>query len=63
MSNIEMIDEKEVMQMIRVSSRMTIWKYTKHHNFPKPIRTHPKQYLQSEVEAWILNGGINQKSS
>lgn len=63
MSDIEMIDEKEVMQMIRVSSRMTIWKYTKHHNFPKPIRTHPKQYLQSEVEAWILNGGINQKSS
>ncbi|AKE61920.1 MULTISPECIES: helix-turn-helix transcriptional regulator [Enterobacteriaceae] len=62
MSDIEMINEKEVMRMIRVSSRMTIWKYTKHHNFPKPIRTHPKQYLQSEVEAWILNGGINQKS-
>ena len=49
--------------MLRVSSRMTIWKYTENYNFPKPIRTHPKQYLQSAVEAWILNGGVNQKSS
>ncbi|HHB9108081.1 TPA: helix-turn-helix transcriptional regulator [Klebsiella pneumoniae] len=58
-----MITEKEVMQMMRVSSRMTIWKYTERYNFPKPIHTHPKQYLLSEVEAWILNGGINPKSS
>ncbi|MFH7097959.1 helix-turn-helix transcriptional regulator, partial [Klebsiella pneumoniae] len=50
------------MQMMRISSRMTIWKYTERYNFPKPIRTHPKQYLLSEVEAWILNGGINPKS-
>lgn len=63
MVDIEMINEKEVMKMIRVSSRMTIWKYTEQHNFPKPIRTHPKQYLRSEVEAWILNGGVNPKSS
>ncbi|WCF41961.1 helix-turn-helix transcriptional regulator [Enterobacter roggenkampii] len=63
MTGIEMISEKEVMQMLKVSSRMTIWKYTENYNFPKPIRTHPKQYLQSAVEAWILNGGVNQKSS
>ncbi|EAT1196165.1 AlpA family transcriptional regulator [Salmonella enterica] len=63
MSNIDMVDEKEVMRMARISSRMTIWKYTRQYNFPKPIRTHPKQYLKSEEEAWILNGGINQKSS
>lgn len=63
MADIEMINEKEAMKMIRVSSRMTIWKYTELHNFPKPIRTHPKQYLKSEVEQWILNGGINQRSS
>ncbi len=62
-ASIEMITEKEVMQMMRISSRMTIWKYTERYNFPKPIRTHPKQYLLSEVEAWILNGGINPKSS
>lgn len=61
MADIEIINEKEVMQMIRVSSRMTIWKYTEHYNFPKSIP--PKQYLRSEVEAWILNGGINPKSS
>lgn len=63
MANIDIIDEKEVMGMIKVSSRMTIWKYTKLHNFPMPIRTHPKQYLKSEVETWILSGGINQKFS
>ncbi|ECJ2853594.1 AlpA family transcriptional regulator [Salmonella enterica subsp. diarizonae] len=61
-NNVGMIDEKEAMRMIKVSSRMTISKYTKLYNFPKPIRTHPKQYLQSEVVQWILNGGINQKS-
>lgn len=63
MTDIEMIDEKEVMEMIRASSRMTIWKYTKRYNFPKPIRTHPKQFLKFEVVEWILNGGINQRSS
>lgn len=63
MNDIEMIDEKEVMGMIKVASRMTIWKYTKKHAFPMPVRTHPKQYLKSGVVAWILNGGINQKSS
>ena len=63
MADIEMINEKEVMQMMHVSSRMTIWKYTENHNFPKPIRTHPKQYLRSAVEEWILNGGVNQRPS
>ncbi|MFH0474015.1 helix-turn-helix transcriptional regulator [Kluyvera ascorbata] len=63
MADIEMINEKEVMQMMHVSSRMTIWKYTENHNFPKPIRTHPKQYLRTAVEAWILNGGVNQRPS
>ncbi|MBC1185250.1 AlpA family transcriptional regulator [Kluyvera sp. SCKS090646] len=63
MADIEMINEKEVMQMMHVSSRMTIWKYTENHNFPKPIRTHPKQYLRSAVETWILNGGVNQRPS
>ena len=28
MADIEMINEKQVMQMMHVSSRMTIWKYT-----------------------------------
>ncbi len=44
MADIEMITEKEVMGILKVSSRATIWKYTEYHNFPKPIRTHPKQY-------------------
>lgn len=63
MSDIEMISEQDAMRMLKVSSRATIWKYTENHNFPKPIKTHPKQYLKSAVENWILNGGINQKSS
>ncbi|HDI3023780.1 TPA: AlpA family phage regulatory protein [Cronobacter turicensis] len=63
MNKIDIIDEEEVLRMINAVSRSTIWKYTKRYNFPKPVRTHPKQFLLSEVEAWILNGGINQKSS
>ncbi|HBY4775310.1 TPA: AlpA family transcriptional regulator [Klebsiella pneumoniae] len=63
MVDIEMIDEEEAMRMIRVSSRVTIRKYTERYNFPKPVRTYPKQYLRSAIVEWILNGGINQKSS
>ncbi len=36
MVDIEMIDEEEAMRMIRVSSRVTIRKYTERYNFPKP---------------------------
>jgi len=61
--NIEMIEEKEVMKQLKVSSRMTIWNYTKNYGFPLPVRTRPKQYLLADVERWILNGGINQRSS
>lgn len=63
MANIEMIDEKEVMEKLKIASRMTIWKYIKLHNFPKPVRTHPKQFLLADVDNWILNGGVNQKFS
>lgn len=63
MADIEMISETEAMGLLKVSSRATLWKYTKNHNFPKPIRTHPKQYLKSEVEGWILKGGINPRVS
>lgn len=63
MADIEMITEKEVMGILKVSSRATIWKYTEYHNFPKPIRTHPKQYLKAEIEDWILKGGINPRAS
>ncbi|MDN6449971.1 MAG: AlpA family transcriptional regulator, partial [Enterobacterales bacterium] len=35
----------------------------KKYNFPKPVRTHPKQYLRSDVDHWIINGGVNQRSS
>lgn len=61
--NIEFIDEKEVMEKLKISSRMTIYNYTKKFNFPRPVRTHPKQYLEAEVNNWILNGGTNQKAS
>lgn len=56
MVDIEMIDEEEAMRMIRVSSRVTIRKYTERYNFPKPVRTYPKQYLRSAIVEWILNG-------
>lgn len=61
--NTNFVDEKEVMKKLKISSRMTIYNYTKKFNFPRPVRTHPKQYLEAEVESWILNGGVNQRSS
>ncbi|EKK4079439.1 AlpA family transcriptional regulator [Cronobacter dublinensis] len=63
MVNTEMISEKEVMEKLKVSSRMTIWTYTHKLGFPKPVRSRPKLYLLAEVEQWILNGGVNQKSA
>ncbi|SFN78577.1 Prophage CP4-57 regulatory protein (AlpA) [Izhakiella capsodis] len=63
MSDLTRVKEQEVMDMVGVRSRMTIYKYTKCYNFPKPITMYPKQYLRADVEYWILNGGINQRSS
>ena len=57
-----LIQESEVMNLLEVSARQTIWNYTKKHNFPKPIRTRPKAYLREAVNEWIIKGGVNQSS-
>ncbi|STF15838.1 transcriptional regulator, AlpA family [Escherichia coli] len=57
-----LIQESEVMNILGISSRQTIWNYTKQHNFPKPIRTRPKAYLREAVNEWIIKGGVNQAS-
>ncbi|MDU1575385.1 AlpA family transcriptional regulator [Pantoea sp. FDAARGOS_194] len=61
MAGIELISEKEVMEKLRVSSRMTIRNYTVRWGFPKPVRSRPKLYLLADVDRWILNGGVNQR--
>jgi len=61
MADIELISEKEVMEKLRVSSRMTIRNYTVRWGFPKPVRCRPKLYLLADVDRWILNGGVNQR--
>ncbi|WP_312141368.1 helix-turn-helix transcriptional regulator [Pantoea septica] len=63
MANTDLISEKEVMDKLKVSSRMTIWTYTHKMGFPKPVRSRPKLYLLAEVDSWILNGGVNQRSA
>jgi predicted DNA-binding transcriptional regulator AlpA len=63
MQDIHLIPEKEVMAKLGISSRQTMYNYQSKHCFPKPVRTHPKAYLESAVNQWILNGGINQKVS
>lgn len=60
---IEMISEKKIMETLGISSRQTMAKYIKKYNFPQPVTVYPKQFLQAEVEKWILNGGVNQKVS
>ncbi|MBQ0956976.1 helix-turn-helix transcriptional regulator [Serratia symbiotica] len=62
MKDINLIPEKEVMMKLGISSRQTMYSYQKKYYFPKPVRTHPKAYLESAVNQWILNGGINQKA-
>lgn len=57
-----LIEEKEAMSTLGVKSRQTIWNYTNHHNFPKPIRTRPKAYLREAFNEWINKGGVNQAS-
>lgn len=61
MANIEMITEMEAMQKIGVTSRTTMRNYILNHSFPKPVRNRPKQFLLTEVEKWLLNGGVNQR--
>lgn len=61
--NSSLIEEREVMSILGVSSRQTIWNYTHRHNFPKPVKTHPKAYLREAFNHWLQNGGVNQKSS
>lgn len=61
MTDTALIKETEVMAKLEITSRTTIYKYCKLHNFPKPVRTHPKAYLRSAVDEWILRGGINQE--
>ncbi|MEB6378823.1 AlpA family transcriptional regulator [Leclercia adecarboxylata] len=56
-----LMQEKEVMELLGISSRQTIWNYTHRHRFPKPVKTHPKVYLREAVLSWILNGGVNPK--
>ncbi|PKH20196.1 AlpA family transcriptional regulator [Enterobacterales bacterium CwR94] len=63
MPDIERITEKEVMELVEVNARNTIYRYIRDYGFPKPITTYPKKYLKAEVVAWILNGGINQRLS
>lgn len=63
MTDTTLIKEEEVMAKLHVSSRTTMWKYCRQYNFPKPVRTHPKAYLRSAVDEWLLKGGINQKVS
>ncbi|KNA30100.1 helix-turn-helix transcriptional regulator [Pantoea ananatis] len=58
-----MISEKKIMETLGISSRQTMAKYIKKYNFPQPVTVYPKQFLQAEVEKWILNGGVNQKVS
>ena len=62
MSSVKLIQEEEVMKKLHVISRTTMWKYCQMHNFPKPVRTRPKAYLESAVDDWIINGGTNQKA-
>ncbi|MCP1440471.1 putative DNA-binding transcriptional regulator AlpA [Erwinia persicina] len=63
MADTTLIKEDEVMEKLHVSSRTTMWKYCKLHNFPQPVRTRPKAYLRSAFEDWLINGGVNQKAS
>ncbi|EMY0668506.1 AlpA family phage regulatory protein [Serratia marcescens] len=63
MQDINLIPEKEVMAKLGISSRSTMYTYQNKHCFPKPVRTHPKAYLENAVNQWILNGGINQKAA
>ncbi len=60
---LEMLSEEEVMSILRIKARSTLWGYTKRHGFPRPVRTHPKQYLKTQVEQWIMSGGTSQPGS
>ncbi len=49
-----LISKTEVMEMLRIKSRDTLYRYEKKRGFPRPIKQHPTYYLKSAVEDWAL---------
>jgi len=61
MMNIKLITETDAMKKPGITSRQTMCNYQIKHGFPRPIRTHPKAYLENAVNQWILNGASTRR--
>lgn len=55
----KLIHQDEVMKMLGIGSKSTLWVLRTKKGFPKPVLKYPMRFLRSEVEAWVDNGGIN----
>lgn len=55
----KLISKDDVMKMLHIKSRDTLYRYEKKRGFPRPIKQHPTYYLLSAVEAWILKESQN----
>lgn len=62
MTNSDLILETDVYEWLG-RKRKSLWRLRKECKFPQPVLTHPAKYRKSEIQEWLDNGGINQKSS
>lgn len=48
-----LISKREVMELLHIKSRDTLFRYERDRGFPLPVKTHPTFYVQRHVVEWI----------
>lgn len=50
----KLMRKDEVMKLLQVKSRDTLYRYERDSGFPHPVKTNPSLYLRTAVDEWIL---------
>ena len=56
---VDLISQAEAMERVQIKSRSGLYNLMKNYGLPKPVKTHPMAFVASDIDQWILNGGIN----
>ena len=48
-----LISKHEVMKLLHIKSRDTLYRYERDRGFPTPVKTHPTFYVRKHVVEWI----------
>lgn len=53
----QLLNVNEVMSMVGVKSRTTLWKWRKLRGFPEPISQYRGHWFKSSIEQWLVEVG------